>query len=343
MLKNKKYKELAKQYIEKYNLDLKSFNVLLPQIEQESNLAVAISALAGAENIYMYNPKININEKKAVEDWDVNINTVGSISPELLSSVNIILKNSQIPFPLDKTDCFSGKNNVISLFPDNMDFFNIIGMESELTGKKDLSIIGLDPEDTRLGLYQRFSHIILKKCFNIGIDIFKSKILLIGHGDFLNCALSLLKYSGAVVYTYNTKTSTDQSYVLKHLKDLDAIITLDYPQTEKQLIGSKGVISISDIVDLCPHVKVINICGQVETGSLNLGKIEYMPKNPFHGFLNLNMSDLGERGITEYITLGLKIAEDYLKSGKNALTSGESVVTYKLLNHASSLMLGGKL
>jgi len=341
MLKNKNFKELAKEYIDRYELKLDGLNVMVPAIEQETFLAAAIAEMTGAANIYMYDPKININQNTTTDEF--NIKFVGSISADLLSSLSIILKDSALPLKGDKIGCLAKKSSVISLFPDNLDFIRPQTSAPELFNQKDLSIIGPDPEDTKLGLYQRFSHIIVKRCHKLGIDIFKSRILLIGNGAFLNCTLSLLKSAGAIVYTYNTTSASDQSYVLKHLKELDAIITMDYPQTGKQLIGSKGIISISDIVDLCPQVKLLHICGKNEENSLKLGNINCFPKDIEQEELTLHRKELGERGITELTTISLKIAENFLKSGKNTLHLDDSVVTYKLLNKTSSLLLGGKL
>ncbi len=343
MLKNKNFKALAQQYTNKYNLNLQGFNVLVPAIDQEPLLLGILAGIAGAGNIYIFDSKININQTYVSEEFGFSVKFVGSVSAELLSGLNIILKDSQMPLQGEKIACFAKKSSVISMFPENMEFANPKNLDPELIQKKDLSIIGLDTEDPKLGLYQQFSHMIIKKCYSLAIDIFKSKILLIGHGNFLNCTLSLLKSAGAVVYTYNTNTNSDQSYVLKHLKDLDAIIAMDYPLTGSQLIGSKGIISICDIVDYCPLVKVIHVCGKIETGSLKLGNIKYLPESIEQELINLKMKELGERGITELATLSLKIAEDFLKSGKNTLTSGKSVVTYKLLNNASSLLSGGKI
>ena len=345
MLKNKKFKELARQYIDKYSLNLEGYNVLVPKMEDEPLLLALISGMAGAGNIYVFDPTINLNKKyePSAKEFDFNINFIGSTSSETLSNVNIILKNSQIPLTGEKLNCFARKSSVISMFAENLDFSNLQGMETEHCRSKDLSVIGLDIENPKIGFYQQLSHIIIKRCHNLGIDVFKSKILLLGNGSFLNCTLSLLKSAGAVVYAYNTESSADQSYILKHLKELDAIIVMDYPQTKNQIIGSEGIISICDIVDLCPLVKVIHICGKTETGSLKLGKISYSPENITQDTLNLNIKELGERGITEIAAASLKIAENFLKLGKNTLNLNDSVVTYKLLGNKSSLLLGGKI
>ncbi len=343
MLKNKKFKELASQYTGKYSLNLNNYNVLVPMIKQEPMLLGMIAGMAGANNIYMFDPGLNINKnhEPLSNESDFNIKFIGSISEDVLSGLNIILKNSEIPIKEEKMKFFSKKDSVISMFPENLDFLNTKTIDMDAADKNHLSIIGLDPQDSQLGLYRHFSHIIIKRCHSLGIDVFKSRILLVGNGDFLNCALGLLKSTGAVVYVCNTNASYDQSYILKHLKNLDAIIVMDYPQTAPQIIGSQGLISICDIVDMCPLVKLIHVCGKIEATSINLGNINCFPEKITRDSINLSSEELGERGIAEIAAASLKIAEDFLKSGKNILQSNNSVVTYKLLN--TSLLAGGKI
>ncbi len=336
MLKNQKYKDLAQQYINKYNLNLQNYNVLVPMLKQEPYLLAQIAGMAGANNIYLFNPDTNIN--KAAE-FEYKVKITGSISEEILSCSNIILKNSQLPLKNEKMGFFVKKDAAISLFADNLDFLNPQDIDIENCNQKNISVLGLNPADPKIGLYQQLSHIIIKRCYKQGIDIFRSKILLAGNGDFLTCALGVLKSTGAVVYAYNTNSSSDQSYVLKHLKDLDAVIVMDYPQTEKQIIGSAGVISICDLVDLCPLVKILHICGKIETGSLKHGNIEHFPENLVQDSINVNIEELGERGVTELATANFKIAEDFLRNDKKYLQTDNSVVTYKLLTKTPSIFI----
>jgi len=339
MLKNKKFKELAGQYIDKYELNLSSYNVLAPIIEQEPCLAGLIASMAKAENVYMFDPNTNINRNLEATSDETSFNGkfIGSLSSEILSSLNIILKNSSIHLKEDKLSFFAKQKAVISLFPKNLDFLNTQDINMEALNKEKLFLIGINPEDAQVGLYQHISHIIVKKCHNLGLDIFKSKMLIVGNGTLLNNTLSMLKSLGAVVYAYNTTSDADQSYILKRLKEIDALIIMDYPQTGKQMAGSKGVISICDLVDQSSFLKILHICGETETGSLKLGSISYFPENIVQDTLNLELKDLGERGITELVVASLKIAENFLTLGKNSLNSNKSVVTYNVLKKPSSL------
>ncbi len=79
---------------------------------------------------------------------------------------------------------------------------------------------------------------------------------MIGHGNLFDTTMQLLKAAGVLVYSCNTKTANCDVSTEKHLSEADAIVVADYPISQKQLIGSKGVVLISDIVDLNPNVKL---------------------------------------------------------------------------------------
>ena len=317
MLKNKKLKELISQYITKYNLSLKDYNVLVPVMDNEPLLLGVIAGMAGANNIYVFDPKININEKRNAipGEFAFNLNMIGSLPYEVLPNLNILVKNATISLKDEKINCIPLRNFAISLLPSNLDFLTPQDPDIKTLKAKKIPVLSHSPEDQRVDLYQHLSHIITKRCYKHGIDVFRSKILLVGHGTFLNTALSTLKSLGALVYVCNTGLAFDQTYVLKHLKDIDVIVAMDYPMQEIQIIGSKGVIDIGDIVDLSPFVRILHISGAIETGSLKLGGIRYYPEEINQESLNVKINELGERGQVELAVNSLKLAETYLKIG----------------------------
>jgi len=316
MLKNKKFKEIIRQYIDKYTLDLRGYNVLTPVFETEPLLFSVIAGMAGANNIYAFNPKININEKQnAVPgEFEFNITVLGSLPYEILPNLNILLKNSAISVKDEKLNSLPLRNFAISLLPENLDFINPQDPDIKQLKDKKIPVISHNPEDQRFDLYQQLTHIVLKRCYRLGIDIFRTKMLLVGHGNFLNTALGLLKSMGAMVYVCNTGLPFDQSYVLKHLKDIDVIVAMDYPAQDNQIVGSNGVVDIGDIVDLCPFVRVMQVSGEIEVGSLKLGGVRYYPEQVANESLNVNIKELGERGVVELAVNCLKLAENHLKS-----------------------------
>ena len=341
--RNSKYFELIKQNIKLFNLNLSNYNILLPASPKEPAILAVIAAMSGAKNVYVKTIKQQIKEHIAKTTKELgfeNIKCVDITTQEVLFGSNIVVKGGEI----DKIDgAFINqlnKKRVITLFPENLDFNNTENIDLEACNKERASVVGIDPDDKNLNLYKYFSHIILKRCYEAGIDVYKSRVLLVGHGSLLDSSLQLLKAAGAIVYSCNIKASLDHAFVLKRFPELDAIIVIDYPQTSMQIIGSKGVISISDIVDLCPNAKIIHICGKLEENSLNFGKIKYFPATINSNSINLNIRELGERGLVEIATACLKVADNLIKSNESSMNINDSVVTYKILNKINPVLLG---
>jgi len=342
-LKNSKYFELIKQNIETFRLNLNNYSILLPASPKEPALLAVIAAMAGAKNIYVKTNKISVKDniaKTATELGFENIKCVDNITRDLFSEINIVVKGGEI----DNIDgAFLNqlnKKSVITLFPENLDFTDTENIDLEAFNKEKASVIGIDPEDKNLNLYKYFSHILLKRCYEAGLDVYKSRLLLVGHGSLLDSSLQLLKAAGAIVYSYNIQASIDQAFLLKRLPELDAIIVMDYPQTSKQVIGSKGAISISDIVDLCPYAKIIHFSGKLEENSLNLGKIKCLPAEITQNSINLNIQELGKNGLVEIATACIKVADNLIKSRANTMQITDSVVTYKIINKTQPVLLG---
>jgi hypothetical protein len=97
---------------------------------------------------------------------------------------------------------------------------------------------------------------------------------------------------------------------------------------------------VGDIVDSAPEIKVIHISGKIESASLRLGNIKCFPENSESPVINLNIRELGEKGIVETASACLKAAECILKPDKNYLKSEGTIVTYKILNSISPLLSG---
>ena len=343
IFKNSKYLELIKQNINAFKLNLNNYNILVPALIKEPALLAVIAAMANANNIYVKTnkPSIKDNIIKTSENLGFkNIKYIDTISPELLSGIDIVVKGGEI----DKIDSAFinqlNKKSVITLLPENLDFNDTENIDLEAFNKETASIIGINPEDKFLNLYKYFSHIILKRCYEVGLDVYKSRLLLVGHGSMLDTSLQLLKSAGAIVYSYNIQAPPGQPYLLKHLSETDAIIIMDYPQTAKQIIGSKGVISISDIVDLCPNIKILHFSGKLEETSLNLGKIKYFPDKISQNSINLNIKELGEKGLVETATACLKVADNFIKSSKCSMQANDSIVLYKIINKTHPVLLG---
>ena len=252
VLKNYSLIRLIEQTIKQYKLDLSGYNILLPVYSKEYALAPIMANLAGAKNIYSFSQ--NLEEVNNASFYENQLNLTSNITfieretPQILSNLDIILYGGEIP-------CIDGilisalkKECVISILPSNLDFNQTIGINLEECTRKKISVISVNPADKNLSLYRHLANLVTTRCCERGIDVFRSRLLLVSNGELSNCLLSHLKGCGAQVYAAHTDKTQDSSYILKHLAEVDAVIIADYPIESPCVLGNDGFIRIEDIL-----------------------------------------------------------------------------------------------
>jgi len=340
--KNSRYCTFIKQNISQMDLNLSNYNVLVPVFPEEPALPVVIAHMAGAKNIFVKTSKFGHREavlKTCSEFCIENVQCSEFLPAEFLGTAHIALAGYELA-KIDSNFVSSfNKKGVISLLPDNLDFTNTDNVDMKAFGMDTCSIIGLNPENPYFNLYNYFSQILLKRVFEVKETLYKTNILLVGHAGFLEASTKILNSTGANVYICNTDNGLNEQNYYKHLHEMDIVIIADYPVKTKQALGSKGCVQIGDIVDLCPHVKVIHFAGNIEENSLNLAEIAYFPDKILQNSTNLNISELGQKAYVEIISGCFKAAEAYLKSQSGSMNSNNSIVIYKRLNKAHPVLL----
>lgn len=335
---------LIQQAIKQYKLDLAGYNILLPIYSEESALTPVMASLAGAKNVFVLTKNIEDVDRTAFFEKELgltsNINFVEKETPLILSSLDIVLYGKGISYidssflsPLKK-DC------VISILPENMDFNQTNGINTEDCTKKKIPVVSVNPEDPNLSLYKHLAHVAIKRCYENRIDLFKSRILLVSNGELLDNILIYLKSSGAQVYIAHTDKSEDKSYILRHLQEIDAIIIADYPAKSTLSIGKEGFIRIEDLVDINPEIKIIHLAGKIQFNSLSLSKIFIAPSNITQNSLNVNINELGLRAAVELAAASMKVAESLIKLKNRTILSSDSVISYNIINAEGPVILG---
>ena len=343
-MRNNKLIRFIQQSIKLFKLDLSGYNILVPALTKEPSLAPVMASMAGAKNVYIMADDIEVVNKVCFFETQLGLKSnfvfIQKETPQILSGLDIIIKGEGISY-IDagfisalKKDC------VISVLPENLDFRNIKDISLEDCARREIPVVAVDPGDKNLMLYKYFSHLIIKKCYEADINVFKSRILLVGCGELLENVLSFLKSVGAQVYVAYTDRDKDKTYTLKHLFDTDIIVVIEYPQKSKSIIGNDGFIKIEDILDINPELKIIHLCGKIETRSLSLGRISTIPEIITQNSLNVSIDELDSRAITEITAAVMKAAESLIKLKKRTILPGESIVSYNIINAGGPVVLG---
>jgi hypothetical protein len=342
--RNHRLIRLIEQSIKDFKLDLTGYNILLPATLTEPALAPVMASLAGAETIYVPARDIETVNKTSffVNKLDLKnrIVFIEKENPQILSNLDIVIKGEGISYIDSEFISKLNKDCIISVFPKNFDFTHIEGIDLEECAKKKIPVITVDPDDKNLMLNKYLAHLAIKRCFQANLDIFNSCILLVGGGELMETILSLLKTMNAIVYAAYTDRSQDQLYILKHLQDAETIIVADYPQKANVVIGNSGFISIDDIVDINPEIRIVHISGRMEANSLVVNRIFYTPEVITQNLLNVNAGNIGLKALSDITAAVMKIAQTLIKSKNRSLLPGESLVSYNIVNAEGPVVLG---
>ena len=141
-------------------------------------------------------------------------------------------------------------------------------------------------------------------------------------------------------YAAYTDKPNNETYILKHLAEADALIAVDYPQKAELLLGIDGFIKIADLVDINPEIKFIHFAGKVEANSIRFGGISYFPEILVPNSINVNLNEIGLRMLVDCTVASMKAAALLIKSKNRTIHPDESIVLYEIINADGPVVLG---
>jgi len=333
-LRSEKLISIINQSVKQFKLDLSGLGVFVPAFTYKPVLFPLVAALASAKNVFVQGARYDVIERlKSFENQlggKTNFVFIDNESPHVLSNTDILIKNEALPYIDAKYASALKRNSVISVFPYDFDFLHIKDINFEDCSKKGISVIAVDPGDKNLSLYRYFANIVLKRCYEAGISVFKSKIVILGTGELMESIISLLNSCGAQIYAAHADNPESQNYVTKHLREADGLILADYPPKSGMLVGNEGLIKILDLTEINPDVKIIHIAGKVQTHSLSLSNISFVPEVITQSSINFDITKADITMLSNCMAAVLKAAEERLELNKKP--GGSPVIPFVKYN-----------
>ncbi len=336
-LKNQKLINSIKQGLKQFNVDLTGLNILIGASVTQLALIPLTACFANARNIYVLSQSTEesnrLNHYINKINFSSNVKFIEKLQPHVLSQIDVLIKGNKIKY-LDEQIISSLKEScVIAVFPEFVDFNYINGISLEDCSKYKIPVIALNEQDDNLMTDKYFANIITKRCYEAGLDIYKSKILLVGKGKTLDSSLNLLKSAGAFVYVANTDKTDCQQYILKHLADADAVVIAQVPICTDYVIGKQGLITLEHILQINPEVKIVHFAGRIDTALLNKEKIKVVPGNINVNHVNVNINELGIKAVSDIVAALMKSVESMSKAKNKTTNLKDCIVSYKVMNY----------
>lgn len=312
--------KLIHNAIKTLELDLTGLTVLTECASGWYSLTPVIAAVAGAKKV------IALGKDTRYGTFESCCDQVNTIATELNVADKIcftndrsspVLKEADIVTnlgmlrPLDKMFLAQLKPTcVIPLMWETWEF-RPEDLDLEECKRLGIPVIGTNEHHPDLQIFPYVGWLAVKLLFECGIEVFRSKIIVLGHGEFAELSQAACQSAGAETLFIDTNAS--EALLLPQnrnfLEDADAILVMDH-HSRKMIIGKDASITPKMLHELNPYLTVVHVSGGVSREELLESSITCWPeKFAPAGYMSAATDYLGPRPMIDLHTAGLKVGE----------------------------------
>jgi ubiquinone/menaquinone biosynthesis C-methylase UbiE len=326
-------RRLIEDAIKLHNLDLTDLVVFTEAASKNYVVTPIIAAMAGAK-VYAITSDSPYGRAKDVEDFTYNfaefcdvrdkIEVVFEKKKEIISQANIVT-NLGFVRPINKN--FVEMMNEKAVIPYMCEAWeNREGdIDIKACNSKNIPVMATNEDAPGLEVFDFSGNLCIKMLFELEIEVYKSKIVVVSEDKFGKVIEKHLRAIGADVYLIeNLKSEMNRRY----LKDSDALVIAGYINNDV-FVGAEGAqISAKELVELSRKISVIQFAGDVDIDELDKFDIPYFPQKRIGKFrMGMTLAELGPKPVIDLHCAGLKVGEVMAR----ARQSGKSVEEAKAL------------
>ena len=313
----KRASRLIREIIQVLDLDLSGISVLTETGSGAFVLTPIIAAMAGSECVVavtrdsQYGPKEEV--KSYIDSWSKATGTTDRIyvsfsSPMVHASKADLVTNLGFVRPInEKFITLLPQNAVIALMWEPWEYRST-DLDLIACQKNKIPVLGTNECDPRLQIFTYVGMMALKLLFEADIEIFRSKIVVIGSGHFGLEIDKAFKRNGSECLLLDPLRDypVEQPETFDFLKSADAIVVAEHRYRKIVLGGNTGL----PIKIMSPDVKIIHICGNIPYQELRSRNIKKKPEHVVEpGYMTVTTDYLGPKPVIDLHAAGLKVGE----------------------------------
>ena len=325
-------KKLIEEFIRELDLNLSNLIVLTEAASGNYIFTPLIAAMANAEMVFAFTRDSKYGKARDIMEntmlfaeylgVDEIVETVDVLKPRIIKKADIVT-NLGFLRPIDKDFIYHLKPTAaVSLMFETWEF-----REQDLDLRecwaKGIPVLGTNERHSALRIFDYVGHLCLKMLHDVGVEVFRSKIVLVGTSMFGRNILKILSASGAetLCVTEEKKreveklggvkigSSLKESEVQDKVRNCDAVITDTYTNPDI-LFSENSFISAKKLRELAPGACIIQLTGRIDRKSLHEYEFYYVPEDdPGIGHMGWTLADLGSKPIIALHSGGLKVGE----------------------------------
>ena len=316
----KRIEKLIGDAIDTYNLDLSGLTVFTEAASGNYVVTPLIAALAGSDRTFAitrdsrYGKAIDVRNftLELAQRWGVGdrIEVVSDKSPSILSQVDIVT-NLGFVRPIDKNMIAHLKPTaVLPLMWETWEFREA-DLDLAECRRVGIMVLGTNEREAELDLFTYVGYLAVKLAFELEIEIYRSKVVVVGSGSFgESCIKAFNKLDANIEYIdLSAGASLETESAKSTLRDTDLIVLVEH-HSPACLIGSAGQITVDELLALSPHVSIVHITGNINREEIDNAAIPCLPqKSAVPGYMSVTTDYLGPKPVITLHTAGLKVGE----------------------------------
>lgn len=313
-------RQLIQRAIDTFELDLSGLVILTEAATGYYLLTPFIAAIAGADRVFALTRDSRLGTAQAVcertmvlaKRWGVadQIEVFFSREDKRVGLADIVT-NLGLVRPLDASFLRRLKPTaVIPLMFETWEY-RTEDLDLEECRRLGIPVLGTNEHHPDLEIFQYVGHLVLKLLFELDIEVYRARIVVVGGGEFGNAAVNSLQAAGAIVS--QVRIGEGESLSDQQNRDVlagcDAVILMEHNSRE-MIIGPGGQITASELRSLNPGVVMVLISGGVDPVNVETAGIPFRPSQVAPaGYMSIATDYLGPRPLIDLHAGGLKVGE----------------------------------
>ncbi len=320
---------LIKSAIKKFDLKLNGLTVLTEAASNNFIWTPIIAAKAGAQVIaYSKTSKhgkfdeiahatMNYSKRLNVEN---RVEVFSKLLPEHINTADIITNLGFIR-PINKSKIRYFKSTaVISLMWETWEFRER-DIDIQYCYKREIPVLGVNESDPRLKTMDYLGAVAKKILFEAGIEVFQSRIGVVGKGKFADVISRSLLADGAICQKLQTFSGKELNFIAES----DALIISDH-ETETIYIARNGLMTPKRLRAINPNIIIVHITGGINDKEVLAENIKlYPPKIAPLYSMSVTTGYVGPKPVIDLHTAGLKVGEELTKARRSGYDYESSI------------------
>jgi hypothetical protein len=203
--------------------------------------------------------------------------------------------------------------------------FRAEDVDLEACRRRGIPVLGTCETHPRLQIFRYVGLVVLKLLLEANIEVFKSKILIIGSGHFGLETKRVLQSNGAHLVHLDPCENWDPGNrdLKQSLKDVDAVVLAEH-RAQFTLLGGKTGLPLEWFEG--SGAVIIHLCGKIEEEDLTKNGLCKIPARGVRpGFMAVATDYVGPRPVIDLHAGGLKVGEALVRGMRSFHDAGKAI------------------